>query len=522
MASTSVTYTGLTATSPILHFTGSMKRGCRASAFLIYLPVGTHSLSGGTLTIADSATGASVVLQECLPGQSHRLSSDHRCADEYVVATIYDRRKHWERQSSAGEFNRRNTRGEIVGGSLTTLTCKQVVESLLDAMGETGYDTSAVATTFFPHVKYNGPPVLALEKLLSRCGYDLVLKNDNTVAIVQLGSGSDLNTSSGYLDSLGGTTNEGPQKITLVGGPTIWHSYFTTRAIGLEADGSTELIASLSYTPSAGWTKEDPRLFAGVTASSRSLAHQSVFRWYEVHTLTAGYSGNYTPNGASEAGTGVEQLLPFVAMQGEYGPHTSPWTLLAAEIHGQWYPYSDHPENTGSCVRYEGGFSLDQDSGVIKLEQPVWKYGALNGDTDEADLYLLAAHRFRASDGTYDCYTRDKTLSGTGPAVELPFPEIFLARYWQSPACDTGTEVTNETDIQSEADAILTSWGTAVSESVPRRLRDMIGIRAIDCDGVISAVEWSAGTRRLPRTKITLGSLEDVMSRLLWSGGTAS
>lgn len=520
MASTTVSYSGLGANSPILHFVGKMRRGCRASAFLLYLPPATHTITGGNLSLVDTASGASFSLQDCLPGQSHRSRSEHRCDDDYVIATIYDRRKHWERQGGSAEFNRRDTRGNILHNQKN---CRQVVQALLDMMGETGYDASVVSDAFYPYVRFDGPPVLALEKLLARTGYDLVLKTDNTVEIVQLGSGSDRNTGAGYLESLGGTSNDGPQQITLVGGPSIWHNFFELEAIGEEAETDLEVINSLSYKPTAGWEKEDPRLWAGVDATYRHLAHKTVLRWHRITTLTGGSPGNYEPTGASEAGTSIDQLLPLLSSNGQYTPHTSWWTPEPSRLQGKFYPHTDHPYNTNACTDYEGGFDLDLDRGIVKTDQPVWQYGSSDGDINEPNLQLYAAHRFRNSDGIYDRYTRDKALTGTGPAVELPFPEIFLARYWLTPACiPPATGDDNETEIESEADAILTSWGTAISESVPRRMRDMIGIHAVDCDGVVSAVEWTCGTRRLPGTKITLGSLEDVMSRLMDSGGTVA
>lgn len=478
-----------------------MSRGVRPSSFLLYLNTGDHYLNDGDLTFYDTGIGELVTFRDCVSDHSFMTPPHEPEGNWWVVARVFDRRKRWECQHAEGEYNVRNPAGEVE--LYSKKTCRALVILLLNEMGESSIDTSAVSTAFYPYLKYSGPPAYALQEVLDRCGYALVLKNDNTIEIVQLGNGLDFAVTSGYIDPPSGCYVEFPESIVVSGGPTVWQSLFSSESVGEDADGEVVAIDSLSYAPVAGFSGEIPQLFIGVAASERPWAFKTVHKWFRLTTLK---TGGFTPTGASEAGTAIDQLLPLLCTQAECGADRTNLKHPAMPIfHGQFYPYSDHPYNTGIFREVSSSITVDRRNGIIKTDHPVYKLSS--GCPIEADMYLLVAHRFRKANKEYDVWTRTYDSGGAGETVELSFPELFKSVQQQyNYTGSLASTSTNETDIQAEADAILASWYIALSQTTPSRKRFGIGIRAVECSGIVSEVEWSAGRNRIGSTHVYVGS----------------
>ena len=468
---------------------------------MLYLTTGDHIVNDGDLSFFDTGTAEAFTLQDCVADHSYMTPNHTPWCNYWVIARVLDRRHRWASQHAEGEYNVRNPAGEVELWSKKT--CKELVELLLDAMGESGYDTNAVSEYFYPFLKFSGPPCEALEEVLNRCGYDLVLKADNTVEIVQLGDGIDFAITSGYIDPPSGAQLPEPESITVAGGPTVWQTLLDLEPVGEDIDGDVVAIDSLSYAPAGGFAGEIPQIYIGVDVGLRWWAFRTVHRWFRVSSIKG---GGFTPTDASEAGTTVDQLLPLLVTQAECGDDRTNLKHPATPIFGgQWWPYTDHPYNTGTYREYSGKFKVDRRNGIVKTEQAVIKLSS--GCPVEADMYLLVAHRFRKADKEYDRWTRELSVGGTGPTVEIYFPELFKSiqqNYDYTGAIDSTSN--NESDIQTEADAILSSWQTALSQPAPHRKRLGIGIRAVECSGVISAVEWSAGRGRPGLTNVYVGA----------------
>jgi len=185
------------------------------------------------------------------------------------------------------------------------------------------------------------------------------------------------------------------------------------------------------------------------------------------------------------------------------------------EIKGQWWPYSDHPYNTSGCQDFQDGFTVDNDAGIIKFDYPVF---ALSGGCPiAATIYALVGHRFRKANGEFDRKEFDSAVGGTGEAVEILVPELFYAvrQGYVAGACTSAAATTtNITPLTNEANAVLACWNTALSEDYPVRKRRAIGIRQVDCSGLISGVYFEAGLGSPGWTDIYYGSRQRPLDKL--------
>src|SRR5690606_761783 len=139
----------------------------------LYMSTGTHTLTKGDLTFTEVGRGDTFTLSDCEPDTGFFRELTHSESVRWSIARVFDRRIAWWQQQASGEFNRRNMDGSV--DESTKKNCKQLVEALLTLMGESA-TTTAVSTAVYPYVRFQGPPVEALENVLTRCGYDLVLK----------------------------------------------------------------------------------------------------------------------------------------------------------------------------------------------------------------------------------------------------------------------------------------------------------------------------------------------------------
>jgi hypothetical protein len=511
MAQAKVTYSGTAST--VYSAEGELARGVRPSAFLLHLGEGQHTVGNGDLVFTDDGTGKTVTLKNCTCDAAFFKEPHFSTRKElrWDVARLLDRRAHWRGIAGNGEYNVRTPDGLIVDDGINKQSMKALAELLLDRLGET-VTATGVSEDFYPYLKFNGSVVDALESLLYRFGYDLVLKLDDSIEIVAAGGTGDNTTLAGYMDPADGVTAEDPENLKLVCGTTIWQSHFLLEGVALEEDASVVLQGSASYIPTEGW--QWPQFFAYVADTYRWLAFTSVYRWYRAKELA---EGGYTPAGATEAGTSVTQMLPWFVSRMGTGDHiTGRRHIGDIEIKATWWPYTDHPVNTSPCQDFQDGFDIDADAGIIKFHEPIFKLSG--GCPVEADVYALVAHRFRKADGEFD--RKEYTLSGGGSSedMEIVVPELFLAvrQSYAAGACSTVAATTdNETALAAEANAVLAAWKVAITDQHPIRERRAIGILDTDCSGRVSSVYWEAGRGSIGTTRIRYGVNESPLRKLL-------
>lgn len=495
--SSTITFTGLPSAEVFAGY-GTHCRGPHPSTF--FLVVKPYSAVEppivGDLVLTDTDSGLAITFKNCevdKPWLREHYGKDPQCMWHI---RILDRRVQWANQYVTYEANVRCPDGTIQPWSKKT--AKDIASELLDLMGETGYDVSEVSDLVYPYVAFSGPPAFALSDVMARLGGSIVLKSDDSVAICWPGNGTDIANSDGAFTTYHKMPTRLPSSVKVICGDTWWESMFDLEAVGMEySGGEVKAIDSLAYTPADGWESQWPTIFADVEQGGRrSFAFRSVYRWYRITSLS---ETGLTPTDADESVTNLNQLLPLRAIlcRGEDVPSlTDQMRSPECEVYGVWWPYSDHPYNTGDCQLYPGGFDLEEESGIVKFHEPVFKLSGGSGATswcpDAADLKLFASHRLRLADGTYQRKEFDYPVSGgTGEPLRLYFPELFLVKQQFYATCETPITADNETELEAEADEIAGPIVFAIENRAAVKRIEYPFIQPWDLDGDVHQVQYA-------------------------------
>lgn len=222
-----------------------------------------------------------------------------------VVYQILDRRWKWKTPTVFGQWNVRDEKNLLVAG--TEKNPQQLATLLLIALGETGYDVSALPTDveLAPSVVWHyTPAAIELDKLCAMLGCTVNLLNNDTVKIITENTGTEPdNTGLTQPVETGLIINPAPDYITCYGGDTMFDSWLTLEAIGRDEDGTYKPIDMLSYTPYGSWSANgDPAHgydttirgpLDGVIPDERidkivELANRTVFRLYRINGFPKG------------------------------------------------------------------------------------------------------------------------------------------------------------------------------------------------------------------------------------------
>lgn len=484
----------------------TIARGSRPSSILIYAnPVTSGiALKGGDIAFD------SVTFTNCKPVKSWFTEDNQPDSHGQHVFTFHDRRAHWKNVIHRVRYNQRANDNTLL--ETTKANLQEIADDMLSLLGEGSTDTSGLPTNVYPLVDFHGPVADGLWDALRRCGCDMALNTDDSISCFRLGTGT-IPTTTTTITQPNSVRTEIPTTVRLVCGPTWWESLFELQAVGLETDGSIVAIDSLSYKPSSGWGSQWPQFFSGVDPQYRHLAFMSVFKWYRVVQLA---QGGLQPEGCSEAVARIEQLLPLRASLVEPAAnYPQKYWNQEAEVHGVSWQFTADPENLSECVRHASMFTLDEENGIVKFVNPVFKLDT-NGCPTEADMNLLCAHRVRLTTGDYIRKTYDTTV-GTGTATDpfvVYFPELFEThrQVYTGTTCGSQTPslVSNTTALEAEAAAVNSPWATAVATPTYFSRAEFASISSQQCSGVVSQVEYRTGNNRRPATIIGIGQEHDI------------
>ena len=160
-----------------------------------------------------------------------------------------------------GNWNVRDDKDELVAGF--SKTPRELAELLLIALGETGYDVSALPTDIelAPAVNWHyTPAAVELDKLCAFFGCSVTLQNDNTVKIVTDNTGTEPDNTGLMLPVESGLIiNLAPDYVTAFAGDTLFDGWLTTEALGVELNGTRRPIDLLTYRPPEGWNVDPTR-----------------------------------------------------------------------------------------------------------------------------------------------------------------------------------------------------------------------------------------------------------------------
>jgi hypothetical protein len=435
--------------------------------------------------------------------------------------SVLDRRWAWAFGTISGSYNTRQDDGRIFPDRQQEPSF--LADLCLDAMGEDGYDTSAMPTGVYPEIEWNVEnPAQALADLAEQCGCRVVLQLDDTVAVVPTGVGAVLPENDLVIaDSLTINPPERPDQLAYYCGPTRYQMDIPLVAVGLDTDGTIKKIDDLSYAPNYGWEFSDYVNFSDIAQDSipseknliRALARQTVFRWYQIALEIEDDNGN--PYVLEVPDFGQVTKLKEVFLLNKQVALMEDWDrterAAPAQVVGQWFDFNVKPENTEPNSIYWRGFNIDPVRGLVMFNDPVIFYepqfelddeGNWIGAAEPPDISLRTAFQVRDFvTWEWDRYVRTldfgtKSIGSVVPtsvAVKVYLhEESFLAIRNITDGNGNQTLDTNRDDLNVECDAYLKQAQLEFQTPLPQDLA-YAGLWPISPDGAIQQVGWSVG-----------------------------
>src|SRR5579864_581534 len=358
---------------------------------------------------------ATLFIPECKVDQG----SYQRNEGGYVVTlNLWDRRWKWMFGGPFGPLSGQYNILEEVGTIKENFSRKQLrtpqalAVLCLEAMGEVGYDVSAVPNDpyndLLPETLWDREiPAKALASLCDEIGFTVAYRvSDDTVKLCELGDGEDL--PSDDIEDQGIKVNppERPDSLMVACGPTLFQVYIRLEAVGKEVDGTVKPIDKLSYKPKNGWEFETPGGYHNVPTSvvigpngqqinslaidPRALALESVYRWYRVVNVAPDFFVDPPPDNGGPplvipgvpGGLGViqdiRQILPLEDFLVEtfIDPLTGQQRRSGAIVTGIYCQGGFTTENNNSddwLLPVDRGFTLNTDLGIVEFERYVYK-----------------------------------------------------------------------------------------------------------------------------------------------------
>jgi hypothetical protein len=454
--------------------------------------------------------------------------------------SVVDRRWKWRFGHVSGRYNVRRADSKIQsaeeGTALvvdTERSPQQLAEIYLEAMGETSYDVSQLPNEARPAVELDyDNPAQALADLCESLGCRVVLRLDNSVAIVRVGVGLEVPHEFLLEDGPSFERPVRPDRVAVVCGPNVYEVDFPLEAVGLDAEKPSEdstqetikPIEQLSYRPKAGWSNVDVPNFYNVGADDteedlsprRALAAKSVFRYYRLRmpVTIPGY-------GSVDKREQIALIDEQVSMTRENGARVP----LPAAVFGVWHSGHDAPANSEAELTppprgetaglrpsyYTRGFSIDAARGLVIFDEPVYS-NATPEDAKvtfaPAQLMLRAKCQVRdAKTSAVSRYLRERATNATYGAgcLVLKHDELTLthapsydpASYGKPPEGDSDvrkllTVASNQREIDDACDRHIEAALAEFERPSPRLVR-AAGIVPVDLDGAIVQVTYNVG-----------------------------
>lgn len=197
---------------------------------------------------------------------------------------LEDRRWLWGFAAPLYGYYNHYEKGIKVTTSTNIRSCRALATIILEWLGEQQFDVSALPDDFFPVVMWDGEDTPSvLEALVDAVGCQVVLRWDNTVAIVKRGVGIAAPNDARVMEFT--YVNEPvviPEYLVIEAGATRFQADLPLEPIGLEPDtNEIRHVDDLSYKPAGGWGAEAPGMFYGVTDPKlRDLAQSCVWKMF--------------------------------------------------------------------------------------------------------------------------------------------------------------------------------------------------------------------------------------------------
>lgn len=454
-------------------------RGITPSLFTLYFPAYTATVDHvGTLSFSNGLNFTNCAIS----GAFIRRYSDGKWPTWAVHGC--DRRWAWAGKRVSGDYNRRASDGTV--DPATRKTPAELAGLCLQALGEGGYDTSAMPGGVFPRANWNNARAdLALQQLCDYTACEVVLNPlTDTVQIVRLGVGASAVSLNELLPKVSHAPRAYiPSQIVAVGGDTVFQHKLQLRNIATPyATGQQVLF--WTTTPDAGgsWTTESPLSFPGATdTNNRPRVFEQAHREFRVMGQADGTLA--IPNFPYPVTSTDQYLLNDYLLETETDLGGFKRNM-PAYVSGDYYAWTDLPNNT-SDARYTGRFDLDRERRIVKFPYPIFKLSS-SGAYSEPTLYLTTSYRARDVNGAMARLYRTGAVGGSGGTLFLKRPEVFAI---YSSSTTPGAQTNTEAQAIQELDAYVALFQQKYANPLASEIT-YPGLLTGPLDGNIAQVTW--------------------------------
>lgn len=407
---------------------------------------------------------------------------------QLLTCVIHDRRWKWGWGGLSGLYNTRLADGTIQPGR--EKTPKELFIKAFAAMQEFDYDISQVPDNPKPEVNWSRDvPSRCLADLADYFGMRVVLKLDDTIAVVRNGIGGQLpgGLYTEYAEMF--DPPEKPLDLLVAGGPSRFQVDYELEAVGLELDQSVKLVDKLSYKPKKGWEFDPPPHFLNVLKEkglvAQHHAQKTVWRWYRIKKAKNSPMPPYGPPGYTDGPVGeIWQVVPIENEQVDTWVNNGIKENKLAQIFGIRRTGLADYENTKKTDEYKAGqWSVIKDQGVVEFHDYAWKNPG--GQVKPAEMVLRCAVSVRHKDTReWHRFLKLRTIGSilTPPRV-LKHDEIRLNHI--------GAPI-NQQECEKEGQWYLDLAEAEYRTTFPQQ-RTYNGLLNVSPDGAIHQIAWHVG-----------------------------
>jgi len=451
--------------------------------------------------------------------------------------TVRDRRWKWKYPRIDGRYNVRDDDNSVVPG--TAKNARELATLLLQALGETGFDVSALPTdaNLAPSVDWDFTPAAQqLQELVALFGCDVHLLPNNTVSILREGTGTLPPSTGLQMDAeVGLTITDAPDKVGAYAGNTQFESWLELEPVMYEyPTGQVVLLEDSALKPAGGWGVCDLEACLAVATTEvdtklqqrkRQQARDYLYRLWRPRKFagTATKPPGYT--GASV--TDMRLILPLIPTRLIPGENTPAGEKVMAppELIGEFFDDTyQRNRNAVNLRKLEPNeFSIDGARGHIRTSMPM--YRIQNGGSHlPARLWLRCGYHLRQNlyGSRWTQYWEQATGATNGTATEwLNRSDVnrkIIAVYPTDYAepFTPGTPIDNLTAINTILQNATTERIYQYANSLTPTVFRYTTILSVPTNGRTSQVTHECGRGRKAQTVASVDFEHDRSQPLAW------